>query len=77
MFLTKKGYETFCAQDGIEAREKLRATAFDLIISDVMMPRMDGFQLCREVKTDQKLKAIPVVFYTGHFTDAKDEELLQ
>ena len=77
MFLTKKGYETFCAQDGIEALEKLRATAFDLIISDVMMPRMDGFQLCREVKTDQKLKAIPVVFYTGHYTDAKDEELLQ
>ena len=75
--LSMDGYEIVSAQDGVEALEKLRAGAFDLIISDVLMPRMDGFQLCREVKTDEKLKAIPVVFYTGHFTDPEDEELLR
>ena len=75
--LCKKGYEFDGAQDGIEALEKLRANNFDLIISDVLMPRMDGFKLCRTVKADEKLKAIPVVFYTGYYTDAKDEELLQ
>ena len=76
-FLSQNGYECFNARDGIEALEKLRAGAFGLIISDVLMPRMDGFQLCRAVKTDERLKAIPVVFYTGHYTDAEDEELFQ
>ena len=76
-FLGTQGYEFDSAQDGIEALEKLRASVFDLIISDVLMPRMDGFQLCYAVKTDEKLQAIPVVFYTGYYTDAKDEELLQ
>ena len=75
--LRKNGYEVVSVGDGVDALEKLRSAAFDLIISDVLMSRMDGFQLCREVKTDPKLKAIPVVFYTGHYTDQKDEELLQ
>ena len=77
IILSMNGYEFDSAQDGIEALEKLQASAFDLIISDVLMNRMDGFQLCREVKMDPKLKAIPVIFYTGHYTDAKDEEMLQ
>ena len=77
MVVSTEGYEFDSARDGIEALEKLRATAFDLIISDVLMPRMDGFQLCRAVKTDEKLKAIPVVFYSGQYTDAQDAELLQ
>ena len=71
-----QGYEFDSAQDGIEALEKLRASAFDLIISDVLMLRMDGFKLCRTVKADEKLKAIPIVFYTDYYTDAKDEKLL-
>ncbi|MFZ4441718.1 MAG: response regulator, partial [Syntrophales bacterium] len=75
--LGTQGYEYDGAQDGVEALEKLRASNFDLIISDVLMPRMDGFQLCHAVKTDERLQSIPVVFYTGYYTDAKDEELLQ
>ncbi|MFZ4437935.1 MAG: response regulator, partial [Syntrophales bacterium] len=66
ILLSKHGYECDSAQDGIEALEKLRVGAFDLIISDVLMPRMDGFQLCRAVKSDEELKAIPVIFYSGH-----------
>jgi len=73
----KNGYEVVSVRDGIAALEALRSSTFNLIISDVLMPRMDGFQLCHEVKTDPKLKDIPVVFHTGQYTDTKDMELLQ
>ena len=77
ILLSSHGYAFDSAQDGIEALEKLRAGAFDLIISDVLMPQMDGFQLCRVVKKDEKLKSIPFIFYTGQYTYAEDEKLAQ
>ncbi len=68
------GYGVVSAANGAEALEKALSDNPDIIISDILMPRMDGFQLCRKVKTDKKLKKIAFVFYTATYTDPKDEE---
>ena len=73
--LKMNGYKVVSVANGVEALEKLRTESFSMIISDILMPVMDGFQLCREVKGDEKLKDIPFIIYTGAYTDKKDEVL--
>lgn len=73
-FLEVNGYEAVIAGNGIEALEKLKSDPVDLIIADILMPEMDGFQLCRECKTNDKLKQIPFIFYTATYISKKDEE---
>ena len=68
------GYDVEVAQDGQAALERVRADRPDFIVTDVLMPRLDGFQLCRALKTDEALAHIPVIFYTGDYVDAADRE---
>jgi PAS domain S-box-containing protein len=68
------GYEVVTAEDGAKALETARHDPPDMIISDILMPVMDGFSLCRKWKKDEELKHIPFVFYTATYTDPKDEE---
>lgn len=63
------------AQDGIDALEKAREDQPDVIISDAMMPQMDGFQFLREVRKDGKLMRVPFIFHTAAYTGARETEL--
>jgi response regulator RpfG family c-di-GMP phosphodiesterase len=68
-------YTVETASNGIEALEIARKKLPDMIITDVLMPKMDGFQLCRELKKDEGLKSIPVLFYSATYTDEKSRKL--
>ena len=64
-FIHERLQESFTvetAMNGVEALEILRSSHIDLIISDIMMPVMDGYQLCKEVKSDMELSHIPIIF---------------
>ncbi len=70
--LRADGYETESASNGIEALEKLKNDSFDAVISDIMMPKMDGFRLIQECRNDASLNKIPFIFYTATYTEKKD-----
>ncbi len=65
MMLDTLGYRTITAMDGRAALEIILSNPPDLIISDVLMPEMDGFELCRRVKENRLTRLIPVVLLTG------------
>jgi two-component system, chemotaxis family, sensor kinase CheA len=63
--LETAGYDVAVAVDGIDALTTLRSGRFDLVVSDVEMPRMDGFDLTAKIRSDQRLAATPVVLVTA------------
>jgi len=67
------GFEVASAENGKEALDRARLSPPDLIVSDILMPVMDGYTLCRHWKSDERLKHIPFVFYTATYTEPKDE----
>lgn len=73
VMLQAHGYEVRSAHNGIEALALARREAPDLIITDILMPGMDGFSLCRAWMADEQLRRVPLVFYTATYTDAQDE----
>ena len=73
--LEHEGYSVEEAPNGIEALKVAGKFSPEMIISDVLMPEMDGFRLCRKIKQDKQLRNIPFIFYTSTYTDPKNEKL--
>jgi PAS domain S-box-containing protein len=62
--LETHGYQVLSASNGKEAFALLRSDKPNLVISDIVMPEMDGYELCKQIKTDEKLKDVPVILLT-------------
>jgi CheY-like chemotaxis protein len=64
MILSKSEYDVVTARDGVEVVEKARCELPDLILMDVVMPRMDGFEAVRKLREDDATRSIPVIMVT-------------
>jgi signal transduction histidine kinase/ligand-binding sensor domain-containing protein/CheY-like chemotaxis protein/AraC-like DNA-binding protein len=75
--ILQKEYKILEAENGLEGCEKALATRTDLIVSDIMMPVMDGYELCRKIKTDFNTCHIPVILLTAKTSDIEKIEGLE
>ncbi len=73
--LEAEGYTTCEACDGIEALAVLKDRPVAAVISDILMPRMDGLRLCAEVRKGEKFRSLPFVIYTCTYSGPGDESL--
>ncbi len=71
--LVSHGYEVIKAEDGEAALKTIGENSVDLVLLDVMMPRLDGFEVCRRIKGDERLRNIPVVMITA--LSAKEDRI--
>ena len=63
--LEKEGFDVDVAYNGVEGLEKVHASPPDAIVLDVMMPEMDGYEVCKKLKADEKCCDIPVILLTA------------
>ena len=75
--LEQAGYKVSTASDGAQGLEKIRADRPDLVLLDLIMPKLDGISVLRDVKGDDKLKSLPVVILTNLSTGDKVAEAMQ
>jgi chemosensory pili system protein ChpA (sensor histidine kinase/response regulator) len=67
--LAREGYNVLTAKDGVDAMEQLQENLPDVMLVDIEMPRMDGFDLTRNVRADRRLKHVPIIMITSRTAD--------
>ena len=72
--LTASGYEVICAEDGVEGLRRAQTDNPDLILLDLMLPKMDGFKVCRLLKFDERYKRIPIIMVSAR---SQEEDVTQ
>lgn len=74
LLLTAEGYDVVTATDGEQALEQVAQTRPDLMLLDIMLPKVDGYYVCAQVKSDDRYRRMPVVMLTSRTLD-RDEVL--
>ena len=69
--LQREGYRVITAANGLEALEKLETEHVHIALSDIMMPKMDGFEACKTLKQQEETRTIPVVFLSAKGQEAE------
>ena len=72
--LEAEGFNTVEAADGVEALAALDREPIDAVVSDILMPRMDGYRLCYEVRANKRFCHLPFIIYTNTFISPSDEK---
>jgi chemosensory pili system protein ChpA (sensor histidine kinase/response regulator) len=67
--LSREGYQVSTAKDGIDAIQQLQELLPDLIIADIEMPRMDGFELTKQLRSDERTKSIPIIIVSSRMAE--------
>ena len=75
--LTREGFRVDSAKDGVDALEKMHDLVPDVVLLDVEMPRMDGFELARVMRADPRLKAVPIIMITSRTADKHRNHALE
>jgi chemosensory pili system protein ChpA (sensor histidine kinase/response regulator) len=75
--LAREGYQVVLAKDGVDALEQLNDVLPDVVLSDVEMPRMDGFDLVRNIRGDERLKSLPIIMITSRTADKHRNHALE
>ena len=73
--LESEGHAVFEAHDGVDALALLERQRVDGVIADILMPQMDGYRLCHEIRKNARLRDLPVIIYTSAYTSPGDEKL--
>ncbi len=75
--LEKEGYEVIEARDGLEALDKTSKETPDLILMDMQLPKLDGYEATRRIKADEKLSKIPIVALTAYAMKGNQEKTFE
>jgi CheY-like chemotaxis protein len=75
ILLTQDGPTVLEVEDGLEALQALERENIDAVISDILMPRMDGYRLCYEIRKNPKFNWIPFIAYSATFVSSHDERV--
>jgi chemosensory pili system protein ChpA (sensor histidine kinase/response regulator) len=75
--LAREGYQVMTAKDGVDALEQLVAVVPDVMLVDIEMPRMDGFELTRNIRADKRLGTVPIIMITSRTADKHRQYALE
>ena len=75
--LQREGYRVVLAADGLQALERLADELPTVVLSDIEMPRMDGFDLARNIRGDERLKHLPIIMITSRIAEKHREHAME